>query len=95
MRGREIVKEFKNNTTFIFQIRHLTDLHSVHRSSLTALFAHSTLDPKSVEVPGPKSKHKKGTAIQTTKYQNIGFTFGNNIIPEIFYCEFPFRLQAV
>ena len=41
------------------QLRHLTDLHSVHSSSLTALFSHSVLDHKSVEVPGPKSKPKK------------------------------------
>jgi len=41
------------------QLRHVTDLHNVHSSSLTALFAHSTLDLKQVEVPGPKVKAKK------------------------------------
>ena len=46
-------------------MRHLTDLHNVHSSSLTALFAHSTLEPKQVEVPGPKVKPKKGTSIST------------------------------
>ena len=48
---------------FKFKLRHLTDLHSVHSSSLTALFAHSTLDLKQVDVPGPKSKAKKGNRI--------------------------------
>ena len=46
-------------------MRHLTDLHNVHSSSLTALFAHSTLEPKQVEVPGPKVKPKKGNSIST------------------------------
>ena len=41
----------------------MTDLHSVHSSSMTALFAHSTLDPKLVEVPGPKRKAKKGKSL--------------------------------
>eukprot|EP00095_Tigriopus_kingsejongensis_P007546 maker-scaffold104_size368486-snap-gene-2.29 protein:Tk07546 transcript:maker-scaffold104_size368486-snap-gene-2.29-mRNA-1 annotation:"translation initiation factor eif-2b subunit gamma" len=42
------------------QIHHLTDLHRAHRSSLTALFAQNSLDPKAIPVPGPKSKPKRG-----------------------------------
>jgi len=41
-------------------VRGVADLHRQHRSALTALFSHSGLDPKTVEVPGPKStKHRK------------------------------------
>jgi hypothetical protein len=43
-----------------FQIRHLTDLHRVHRSSVTSLFAPIAIDPKQVQVPGPKAKQKTG-----------------------------------
>lgn len=52
------------------QLRHLTDLHSVHNSSITALLAHSTLDPKLVEVPGPKSKPKKERDIIGIDHKN-------------------------
>lgn len=40
------------------QIRHLTDLHRVHRSSVTSLFAPISIDPKQIQVPGPKAKQK-------------------------------------
>lgn len=52
------------------QMRHLTDLHNVHSSSLTALFAHSTLEPKQVEVPGPKVKPKKERDIIGIDHRN-------------------------
>ena len=42
------------------QLHHLTDLHRVHRASVTSLFARQTLDQKSIPVPGPKSKPKSG-----------------------------------
>lgn len=41
-------------------VREVTELHRLHRSSLTALFIGNMLDPKDVAVPGPKStKYKK------------------------------------
>jgi len=48
----------------------LTDLHSVHSSSITCLLTHSTLDPKLVEVPGPKTKVKKERDIIGIDHQN-------------------------
>lgn len=39
-----------------FDVHELVDLHRVHRSSVTALFTTKSLDPRSVHVPGPKSK---------------------------------------
>ena len=41
-------------------IHNLTDVHRVHGAAVTALFARTTLDPKSIPVPGPKSKPKRG-----------------------------------
>jgi len=41
-------------------VREVTELHRLHRSSLTALFISNMLDPKNMVVPGPKStKYKK------------------------------------
>jgi len=40
-------------------IHNLTDVHRVHGAAVTALFARTTLDPKSIPVPGPKSKPKR------------------------------------
>lgn len=41
------------------QIHNLTDLHRVHRASVTALFTPMNIDPKQIPVPGPKSKFKR------------------------------------
>ncbi len=49
-----------NNKLTFSQIRHLTDLHRVHRSSVTSLFAPISIDPKQIQVPGPKAKQKTG-----------------------------------
>lgn len=44
-----------------FPVHHLTDLHSLHHSSVTALYATQDpkFNPKTVPVPGPKTKFKK------------------------------------
>lgn len=42
------------------KLHHLTDLHRAHRSALTTLFAQNKLDHKTIPVPGPKSKPKRG-----------------------------------
>jgi hypothetical protein len=42
-------------------IHNLADLHRVHGAAVTALFARAGLDHKTIPVPGPKSKPKKGS----------------------------------
>lgn len=41
------------------QVHHLVDLHRLHQSSVTALFAKTSVDLKAVIVPGPKAKVKR------------------------------------
>ena len=43
-----------------FAIHHLTDLHGLHNASVTALYAKNKgRNPKSITVPGPKTKFKR------------------------------------
>jgi len=44
-----------------FAVHHLTDLHALHNASVTALYAsqEGRPEPKTIPVPGPKSKFKK------------------------------------
>lgn len=42
------------------QINRIADLHRAHRSAVTALFSPLWVEPKDVQIPGPKTKPKKG-----------------------------------
>lgn len=42
------------------QLYNVSDLHRTHNAAVTALFSRSSTDFKSVVVPGPKNKYKKG-----------------------------------
>jgi len=44
-----------------FAVHHLTDLHALHNASVTALYGsqEGRPEPKTIPVPGPKSKFKK------------------------------------
>ena len=42
-----------------FKAHQLVDLHRIHGSSVTTLFAKNSLDMKKVVIPGPKVKVKK------------------------------------
>jgi translation initiation factor eIF-2B subunit gamma len=54
------------------RVHQLVDLHRVHQSSVTALFAKNSINMKAIPVPGPKAKVKRERDIIGIDHQKIG-----------------------